>query len=131
MRRRRVFGNEVLANPVILAVTPNPMVDALMVAHSAPRQARAGPRRPTALRSHPQYPSSGTDLTMRAQVGENQKQARFHALCQALRPDLLRFAVWLSRDRTIAEDVVQETLLRAWKAQDSLQDEKAAKSWLL
>jgi len=68
---------------------------------------------------------------MRAQVGENQKQARFHALCQALRPDLLRFAVWLSRDRTIAEDVVQETLLRAWKAQDSLQDEKAAKPWLL
>jgi RNA polymerase sigma-70 factor (ECF subfamily) len=68
---------------------------------------------------------------MRAQVGENQKQARFHALCQSLRPDLLRFAVWLSRDRTIAEDVVQETLLRAWKAQDSLQDEKAAKPWLL
>jgi RNA polymerase sigma-70 factor (ECF subfamily) len=68
---------------------------------------------------------------MRAQVGKNQKRARFQALCQSLRPDLLRFAIWLSRDRSIAEDVVQETLLRAWKAQDSLEDEKAAKPWFL
>ncbi len=50
---------------------------------------------------------------------------------QSLRPDLLRFAFWLSRDRTLAEDVVQETMMRAWKAQDSLQDEAAAKPWLL
>jgi RNA polymerase sigma-70 factor, ECF subfamily len=48
------------------------------------------------------------------------RQARFQALCQSLRPDLLRFAFWLSRDRALAEDVVQESLLRAWKAQDSL-----------
>ena len=52
-------------------------------------------------------------------------------LCQSLRPDLLRFAFWLSRDRALAEDVVQETMLRAWKAQDSLQDEAAAKPWFL
>jgi len=68
---------------------------------------------------------------MKDQVGGNQKRARFQALCQALRPDLLRFAFWLSRDRALAEDVVQETMLRAWKAQDSLQDEGAAKPWLL
>jgi RNA polymerase sigma-70 factor, ECF subfamily len=59
------------------------------------------------------------------------RQARFQALCQSLRPDLLRFAFWLSRDRALAEDVVQESLLRAWKAQDSLQDVAAAKPWLL
>jgi RNA polymerase sigma-70 factor (ECF subfamily) len=64
-------------------------------------------------------------------VGGNPKRARFQALCQALRPDLLRFAFWLSRDRALAEDVVQETMLRAWKAQDSLVDEAAAKPWLL
>jgi len=58
-------------------------------------------------------------------------KSRFEALCRQLRPDLLRFAFWLSRDRALAEDVVQETMLRAWKAQDSLQDEKAAKPWLL
>jgi RNA polymerase sigma-70 factor (ECF subfamily) len=71
------------------------------------------------------------DLTMRTHVGENQKHARFQALCQSLRPDLLRFALWLARDRSVAEDVVQEALLRAWKSQDALQDEKAAKPWFL
>ena len=55
----------------------------------------------------------------------------FQALCQKLRPDLLRFAYWLCHDHALAEDVVQESMLRAWKAQDSLRDEKAAKPWLL
>jgi len=68
---------------------------------------------------------------MNDQVRDDPKRARFQALCQSLRPDLLRFAIWLSRDRALAEDVVQETMLRAWKAQDSLQDEAAAKPWLL
>jgi RNA polymerase sigma-70 factor (ECF subfamily) len=68
---------------------------------------------------------------MKDQVGGNVKRDRFQALCQSLRPDLLRFAFWLSRDRAVAEDVVQETLLRAWKSQDSLKDEGAAKPWLL
>lgn len=40
----------------------------------------------------------------------------------ALRPDLLRFATWLSRDRALAEDIVQETLLRAWRSRESLAD---------
>jgi RNA polymerase sigma-70 factor, ECF subfamily len=68
---------------------------------------------------------------MKDEAGGNQRRARFQALCQALRPDLLRFAFWLSRDRALAEDVVQESMLRAWKAQDSLMDEAAAKPWLL
>ncbi len=59
------------------------------------------------------------------------QRTRFQALCQALRPDLVRFAFWLSRDRDLAEDVVQETMLRAWKARDSLQDEASAKPWFL
>jgi RNA polymerase sigma-70 factor, ECF subfamily len=68
---------------------------------------------------------------MNAQSGGNSRHAKFQALCQALRPDLLRFAFWLSRDRALAEDVVQESLLRAWKAQDALLNEKAMKPWLL
>jgi len=68
---------------------------------------------------------------MNAALGGNQRRTRFQALCQSLRPDLLRFAFWLCRDRALAEDVVQESMLRAWKAQDSLLDERAAKSWLL
>jgi RNA polymerase sigma-70 factor (ECF subfamily) len=68
---------------------------------------------------------------MNDQVGGKQRRARFQALCQSLRPDLLRFAFWLSRDRALAEDVVQESMLRAWKAQDTLLNEAAAKPWLL
>ncbi len=84
-----------------------------------------------ALRSPRRNVQSDPDLTMNDQIFGNQKRARFQAVCQALRPDLLRFAIWLSRDRALAEDVVQESLLRAWKAQDSLTDEAAAKPWLL
>jgi DNA-directed RNA polymerase specialized sigma24 family protein len=56
-------------------------------------------------------------------------RARFQALCQSLRPDLARFAFWLYQDRAVAEDVVQESMLRAWSAKASLQDEKVAKPW--
>jgi RNA polymerase sigma-70 factor, ECF subfamily len=59
------------------------------------------------------------------------KRSRFRALCQSLHPDLLRFATWLTRDRSIAEDVVQESLLRAWRAQDAIRDERSTKPWLL
>jgi RNA polymerase sigma-70 factor (ECF subfamily) len=55
----------------------------------------------------------------------------FEALCARLRPDLYRFALWLARDRAIAEDVVQETMLRAWRSWHDLRDERAAKQWFL
>ena len=60
-----------------------------------------------------------------------ERQHWFSELCSSLRPDLFRFAYWLSRDRAIAEDVVQETLLRAWRGMDGLQDRNAARGWLL
>ena len=63
--------------------------------------------------------------------GETDRRRRFGTLCESLRPDLLRFALWLGRDRGLAEDVVQESLLRAWKSFDSLEDEGKARSWLL
>jgi RNA polymerase sigma-70 factor, ECF subfamily len=52
-------------------------------------------------------------------------------LFDSLRPDLVRFAHWLARDRAIAEDIVQESLLRAWRARDALKDRTAARAWLL
>jgi RNA polymerase sigma-70 factor (ECF subfamily) len=61
----------------------------------------------------------------------NTKQNRYEALVRALHADIFRYAVWLIKDKAIAEDVVQETFLRAWKSLDSLQDEAAAKSWLI
>ncbi|MEO8063376.1 MAG: sigma-70 family RNA polymerase sigma factor [Pseudomonadota bacterium] len=58
-------------------------------------------------------------------------QASFSRLLEMLRPDLLRFALWLARDRAVAEDVVQETLIRAWKSREELKDPTAARPWLL
>jgi len=88
-------------------------------------------RRRNAVISRGPYIKPGADLYMNDGVGGNQRRARFQALCRSLRPDLLRFAFWLCRDHALAEDVVQEAMLRAWKAQDSLLDESAAKPWLL
>jgi len=61
----------------------------------------------------------------------SKRNQRFEAIWAKLKPDLYRYAFWLIRDRTLAEDVIQETLLRAWKSLDSLQDEASAKSWLI
>ncbi len=58
------------------------------------------------------------------------KQSRFVALVKAYSDDLYRFAFWLCNDRDQADDLVQETMTRAWRALDSLRDDKAAKGWL-
>lgn len=58
------------------------------------------------------------------------KQARFTNLVNAYSSWLYRYAYWLSGEQQAAEDLVQETFLRAWRFLDSLQDESSAKSWL-
>ncbi len=59
------------------------------------------------------------------------KQSRFDALVNALYSDLYRYAFWLCKNPSVAEDLVQETYLRAWKSFASLKDDKAAKAWLI
>lgn len=62
---------------------------------------------------------------------QRERRRRFDRLVAVYHTDMYRYAAWLSRDRSIAEDVVQEALLRAWKSLDALRDEDAAKHWLL
>lgn len=59
------------------------------------------------------------------------KQRRFEMLVGAFTDDLYRFGYWLCRDASVAEDLVQETLMRAWRFMDNLRDSKAVKAWLL
>jgi RNA polymerase sigma-70 factor (ECF subfamily) len=63
-----------------------------------------------------------------ADVGRKQ---RFDRLVGVWHRDMYRYAAWLCRDAAIAEDVVQEALLRAWKSLDGLRDDAAAKQWAL
>jgi len=59
------------------------------------------------------------------------RRQRFDRVVGVFYPDMYRYAAWLCRDKAIAEDVVQEALLRAWKSLDALRDDAAAKPWLL
>jgi RNA polymerase sigma-70 factor (ECF subfamily) len=53
------------------------------------------------------------------------------AIHDAHGPALLRFAVRLTGDYTLAQDVVQEALLRAWKKPAILeQSDESARAWL-
>jgi len=59
------------------------------------------------------------------------RRLRFDRVVGVFHQDMYRYAAWLCRDKAIAEDVVQEALLRAWKSLDALRDDAAAKPWLL
>ncbi len=67
----------------------------------------------------------------RVKSSMSKKQVKYEALVQSFHKDIYRYAYWLTHDPHIAEDIVQETFLRAWRSLDSLQDDKAAKSWLI
>ncbi len=62
-------------------------------------------------------------------VGDRKR--RFDRIVAVFYADMYRYAAWLCRDKSIAEDVVQEALLRAWKSLDALREDAAAKQWLL
>lgn len=68
---------------------------------------------------------------MNAPFAGKDGEKRFAELCDGLRPQLYRFAFWLARDRQVAEDVLQEAYLRAWRARESVDNESALKGWLL
>lgn len=68
---------------------------------------------------------------MSAEISDLERRRSFDALVRELRPDLYRYAFWLSRSPQVADDVVQEALLRAWKAYGDLRDPESAKQWLV
>jgi len=59
------------------------------------------------------------------------RRLRFERLVAPWRDDLYRYAFWLSRDPDLAEDIVQEAMLRAFRSLESLKDEGSVKAWLL
>jgi RNA polymerase sigma-70 factor (ECF subfamily) len=68
---------------------------------------------------------------MTSNDADRQRRSRFDRVVSVFHQDMFRYAAWLCRDVGIAEEVVQEALLRAWKSLDALRDDAAAKPWLL
>jgi RNA polymerase sigma-70 factor (ECF subfamily) len=83
--------------------------------------------------SGPEQPVSsiGEPAAGASAEGSLADRLRISRLFESMRPDLMRFAHWLARDRAVAEDIVQESLLRAWRSRDSLKEATSARAWLL
>lgn len=58
------------------------------------------------------------------------KQTAFENAVADCLDDLYRYAYWLCRDRWQAEDLTQETVLRAWRGWPGLREHRALKGWL-
>src|SRR4249919_94205 len=88
---------------------------------------RAGQRVATAVRLQ-------TTAGVRSEGGSvvgGQREAALQELHDRHASELWRFAMRLTRDRQLSEDVVQEVLLKAWKDPNLGQrDEAAARAWL-
>lgn len=61
----------------------------------------------------------------------SRKKADYDRLVVSYSADLYRYAFWLCKDSFVAEDLVQETFLRAWKSLHRLKNRDASKSWLI
>jgi RNA polymerase sigma-70 factor, ECF subfamily len=58
------------------------------------------------------------------------RRLRYEALVKDYYHDIYRYACWLTRHLPLAEDLTQETFMRAWRSFDSLQSQASAKAWL-
>ena len=58
-------------------------------------------------------------------------QHQFEALVRAHSTDLYRYAYWLCGQDALAQDLVQDTFLRAWRGLDKLREVAAVKAWLI
>ena len=65
---------------------------------------------------------------VRSSTAVSSRQQQFEALVRAHSGELYRYAYWLSSDGALAQDLVQETFLRAWRSLDGLRETVAAKA---
>jgi RNA polymerase sigma-70 factor (ECF subfamily) len=70
------------------------------------------------------------DDNPRSLAGVSNRQQQFEALVRAHSTELYRYAYWLCGQDALAQDLVQETFLRAWRSLDALRENVAAKAWL-
>lgn len=59
------------------------------------------------------------------------KESLYKEIYDKYHKDMYRYALNLSKSKSEAEDIVQESLLRAWSGIENLNDLSSSKSWLL
>lgn len=64
-------------------------------------------------------------------MDQEQQTRRFYQLVWPFRADVLRVAQFLSRNRATAEDLTQETLLKAFRGIDRLKAGPGVRAWLM
>lgn len=69
------------------------------------------------------------DASVAPQPEERERDAEFKAELTALLPQVRAFAHFLCRDRAAADDLAQESLLRAWGARASFQPGSHMRAW--
>lgn len=74
--------------------------------------------------------AASEDARTRSVADVSQRQQQYEALVRAHSGELYRYAYWLCGQEALAQDLVQETFLRAWRGLDSLRENVAAKAWL-
>ena len=75
-------------------------------------------------------PNASQGAEPRSSTAVSTRQQQFEALVRAHSGELYRYAYWLSGESALAQDLVQETFLRAWRSLDGLRETVAAKAWL-
>src|ERR1700735_236640 len=66
----------------------------------------------------------------RANRGSGTQTSEFEELALPLIPSLYNVALWLSRDASDAEDLVQETFLKALRGFDTFERDTNFKAWI-
>jgi RNA polymerase sigma-70 factor (ECF subfamily) len=75
-------------------------------------------------------PNASQGAEPRSSTAVSTRQQQFEALVRAHSGELYRYAYWLCGESALAQDLVQETFLRAWRSLDALRETVAAKAWL-
>ena len=81
------------------------------------------------VKSNPK-PEESLRYTVRAVPPTSAAYGSFEELAMPLFSQLYNFACWLASDRTAAEDLVQETYLKAWKGFSSFQQGTNFRAWM-
>ncbi|MCJ2017134.1 sigma-70 family RNA polymerase sigma factor [Methylobacterium sp. E-065] len=81
------------------------------------------------LRAADRFAELLAKLDVAFETASERDEAEFKRLLLAVVPPLRRFAVSLARDLTAADDLVQDTLLRAWRSRTRFQPGTNFEAW--